>query len=246
MGIGDQIIGTGLARGAAARGKRIAFGDKARIIWDGNSRAIFHGNPNIAPPGSELAPDLEWIPYYKGHRMYNRAAVGRWEWNYGFHVRPGELPIAGERRDNLVLLEPNVPRKDCAPNKQWPAARWQQLAELLTRAGYEVRQFEYGRPYRVAPVIETKSFLDAAIWLKRARLAILPEGGLHHAAAAVGCPAVVLFGGFAPPQVLGYKSHANLTGGAEACGSFGRCMHCAEAMDRISVADVLEASERFL
>jgi ADP-heptose:LPS heptosyltransferase len=78
-------------------------------------------------------------------------------------------------------------------------------------------------------------------------LYIGPEGGLHHGAAAVGIPAVVLFGGFIPPQVTGYKTHVNLTGGADFfCGSLQACKHCAEAMERIKSKHVCDAAKGFL
>jgi len=51
---------------------------------------------------------------------------------------------------------------------------------------------------------------------------------------------VVLFGGFIPPSVTGYAAHANLTGGAEACGSLKPCPHCRKAMEAISVEEVVE------
>ncbi len=69
MGLGDQLMASGMARGAKARDKRIAFGDGRRIIWDGNSHEIFRGDPNVALPGSEGTTDLKWIAYYKGKRI---------------------------------------------------------------------------------------------------------------------------------------------------------------------------------
>ena len=80
-----------MARGAAARGKRIAFGDGRRIIWGPACPVIFKGNPNIAPPGSEGARDLEWVAHYKGHRLYNQLGAGRWIWNMYFRPVPGEI-----------------------------------------------------------------------------------------------------------------------------------------------------------
>jgi hypothetical protein len=66
---------------------------------------------------------------------------------------------------------------------------------------------------------------------------------MHHGAAAMNIPAVVLFGGFVPPAVTGYDSHTNLTGGAEfACGSFRYCEHCIAAMKAISVDEVVTAA----
>jgi hypothetical protein len=53
---------------------------------------------------------------------------------------------------------------------------------------------------------------------------------------------VVLFGGFIPPSVTGYGGHANLTGGAEACGSLDPCRHCQAAMGRIGVDEVHAAA----
>jgi hypothetical protein len=246
MGIGDDVIATGLARGAKDRGKRIAFGDGKRIIWGPHSSTIFRGNPNIALIGTERASDIEWIQYYKGHRIYNRQSGDRWTWNYEFRVSQGEIffgddEMKYEDDDNLILMEPNVPNKPCGLNKQWPIDRFQQVADELTSAGFTVRQFDYGRPNRVAAGVHTPTFRDAVARLKSARLAILAEGGLHHAAAAVGTPAVVLFGGFVPPEVLGYDTHVNLTGGATACGSHRTCQHCIDAMRSITVDEVLDA-----
>ena len=251
MGIGDQIIGSGMARGAALRRKRVAFGDGVRIRWDGNSAQIFKNNPNVAPPGSETSSDLEWVHYYKGNRVYNSQGNGRWIWNYDFKVRPGEMFLDAEEEryalpDNLVVVEPNVPNKKCGPNKQWSVTRFREVVAILQKMGLEVRQFSYGGVNSVVEGVKTVSFRRAVGLLKKARVAVLPEGGLHHAAAAVGCPAVVLFGGFAPPAVLGYDGHVNLTGGADACGSFVKCPHCLEAMGRITPEEVIEAVRKLL
>jgi hypothetical protein len=245
MGIGDDIIATGMARGAKDRGRRIAFGDGQRIRWGPYSTMIFKNNPNVAPPGSERDKDIEWINYYKGHRIYNSQSNGRWIWNYNFKVNPGEIFLdnATSVDPDLIVIEPNVPNKPCGPNKKWPY--WKDLAEKLMHDKWKVIQFEYGGANRVVPGIDTPTFRHAAAWLKKAHLAILPEGGLHHASAAVGTPAVVLFGGFVPPAVLGYDDHINLTGGAIACGSFNRCPHCEEAMKKITVEEVLDSVRNY-
>jgi hypothetical protein len=252
MGLGDNLMATGMARGAAQRGKRIAFGAGGKIIWDQHSGLIFRGNPNIAPPGSEGASDLEWVPFYKGHRLYNRREGDRWVWNYDFRAAPGEMFFTEEEREfgaqfgrGFILIEPNVAKfKSVAPNKQWPVDRYRSVAAALKRAGHEVRQFRYpgsaGLPD--VPTIRAKSFRHALAVLAHAALYVGPEGGLHHGAAAVGIPGVVLFGGFIPPDVTGYPTHINLTGGAKDCGSLNRCSHCVAAMAAISVKQVCEAS----
>lgn len=235
-------MATGLARGAAARGKRIAFGDGRRIIRGPWCEEAFRHNPNIA---REVGPEVEWIPWYKGNRGYNRPGDGRWIWNFTFAPTPGEFffdeaerAFAVERAG--VLIEPNVPwHKSVAFNKDWGIRRYQALADRLRAAGVPVFQFSYGK-LRLAGVelVEVASFRQAAAALSGFELAIVPEGGLHHAAAAVGTPAVVIFGGFIPPSVTGYPFHVNLTGGARACGSWRACQHCREALDTITVEQV--------
>lgn len=134
-----------------------------------------------------------------------------------------------------------------APNKDWGREKYQSVAKELQSRGYEVAQFSFGQ-VRLSGVrvITVSSFREAAIALTRSRMAILPEGGLHHGAAAVGVRAVVLFGGFIPPVVTGYSSHTNLTGGADACGSLHPCKHCRQAMGAISVDEVVNSAEEII
>lgn len=254
-GLGDELIATGLARGAAERGKRIAFGDGRRILWGPHSPEIFKGNPNIAPPGCHRDQNIEWIKYYKGHRIYNIGHGDHWEWNYDFRPKPGEMfldlheiEFAKTVLQGVVLIEPNVPwHKTCAVNKDWGFERYQAVADRLLKMGCRVGQFDFGRD-RLAGVqlISTPSFRHSMAVLQRAALVICPEGGLHHAAAAMGTPAVVLFGGFIPPEATGYLIHTNLTGGARACGRVSRCEHCRAAMDVIKVDDVYDEALGYL
>lgn len=256
MGWGDQLLASGLARGAKERGKRIAFGDKRKIIWDSRSPDIFRGNPNIASPGSEGADDLDWVRFYKGHRIYNRQAGDRWEWNYDFKAIPGEMFFDDRERQEsrrygkgFILIEPALPPgKSVAPNKDWGARNYQIVADRLRNDGHRVVQFSSpgSTPLQNVQRLRTRSFRDAVSIIRHAKLYIGPEGGLHHAAGAARIPGVVLFGGFIPPQVTGYDIHTNLTGGAEACGSLRPCKHCADAMARISVDEVLDAARERL
>jgi hypothetical protein len=246
------LIATGLAKGAAARGKKIAFGDGRRILWDANSPTIFKGNPNIAPPkGTALnaSLDLEWIRFYKGNRLYNRHTPGRWEWNYDFRCIPGEIFLTKEEKqfaklagEGFVLIEPNPSPKSPVANKQWPFERYEEVARTLRAEGHDVLQLHYrgAKLLKGARQFPCPSFRIGLAVMARASLYIGGEGGLHHGAAAVGVGGVVLFGGFIPPAVTGYALHTNLTGGAEACGSLQPCDHCRAAMEAIGADEVLE------
>jgi hypothetical protein len=255
MGYGDQLMATGLARGARARGVRIALGDGQRILWDKHSAEVFKGNPNLAQPGEERAKDLEWVGYFKGSRIYNSqdAAKARWIWNPDWRRIRGEVFFSGgevraaERiGDDFVLIEPNVPWwKSVAANKDWGRRNYQAVADRLAAKGLRVVQLMHDRTeVRLGGVEPARSlsFRDALSQLKRAKLFIGPEGGMHHGAAALGVPAVVLFGGFIPPETTGYPEHANLTGGAEACGRYTPCDHCKAAMAAIGVDEVVAAA----
>jgi len=253
MGYGDDILASGYARGAWKRGKRVAFGDGNRIIWGPWSKEIFRHNKNVAEPGSEGSPDLEWCDFYKGHRNYNHLHPdgSRWVWNMNFHARPGELYFGADElaealklHTGFVLIEPNVPQqKSVKVNKQWPFDRWQKVADLLMAANLHVVQLVYpGALYRLDGVhhVRCENFRMACAILSRAALFIGHEGGMHHAAAALDIPGVVIFGGFIPPQVTGYPLHHNLTGlDTIACGSLHKCDHCAACMEAITVDEVM-------
>ena len=253
MGYGDEIIGTGLAKGLARQHLKAAFGDGKKILWGPWCEEMFANNPNIARPGGEQSNHLRWIPHYKGSRMYNKQSADRqrWVWNYDFKVSPGEFFFSDAERSlikysrstlgDFIVIEPNVPwQKPVAANKDW-GDKYFHLTERLQKHGAQIVQFIHKnsvRRLRGVTSLQMTNFREVIATLSLAKLYIGPEGGMHHAAAAVGIPAVVLMGGFIPPQVVGYDSHINLTGGAEACGSIQPCAHCEKAMQRIDVDEV--------
>ncbi len=251
------MIATGLARGAAARGKKIAFGSNGHIMWSSQDHEIFHGNPNIAPPGSERAKDLEWIDYRKGHRLYGTVSGGRWIFR-DFKCVPGQVFFTDEERTFglaarvQIVLEPRVkPRGACdGSNKSWGVARYQALADELRKMGYQCAQLvPPGQPpllNKGVAAIYTRTFRLALAVLQHAQLFVGPEGGLHHGAAMANIPAVVLFGGFNTPRSTGYDTHTNIVVGDKPCGSIAPCRHCQDAMASISVEQVLHAALAYM
>lgn len=262
-----------MARGAFAAGERVAFGDGRRIIWGPHAEQVYRGNPNVARPGEEGRSDLRWVEHYKGARAYARPGGRGWVWNMDFRPTPGEFffdlnerIVADSFDPGFVLIEPTVPaHKAVAVNKRWRFERFQRVADLLRLDGHRVLQFThdhgpprgrraarqfYGRDWNLEGVERhhVNSFRWAVSGLSRAALFIGHEGGMHHAAAAVGVPAVVIFGGFIPAQVTGYDTHVNLAdpSGAPACGSTTPCAHCREALDAITAEQVHEAARRLL
>ncbi len=258
MGYGDELMGSGMARGSQARGERVAFGDRERnrVVWSRESHLIYQGNPNIIPPGiSPFAKDFAtvWIPHYKGVRLYGKPRHGGWRWDYSFRAKPGEVMLtpqevarAEEKMPRgAILIEPHV--KPTAPNKRWPWERYLSISQRLQRHGLRVAQFSYGSPILAGALpVASPDFRTSIAMLALCSIYIGPEGGLHHAAAAVGTPAVVIFGGYIPPLLTGYDFHTNIAGTDEPCGNNLECAHCRKAMAKIEVDEVFYAATRIL
>ena len=247
-----------MARGAHERGDLVAFGSDGEIRWDHHSELIFRDNPNIAKPGQERIATT-WIPFYRGNRLYNREDKlnERWIWNMTFQAQRGEMffsqaELVDAKRSGkgFVIVEPHAALwKTVSSNKTWPADRFQAVVEMLRADGHDMVQLEYhGVTTRLRGVrrVETQNFRQALAVLRRAALIIVSEGGLHHGAAAVSTPAVVLFGGFIPPQIMGYDGHVNLAAAGPACGRFTPCQHCEKAIRSITVESVLDAARGLL
>jgi len=174
-----------------------------------------------------------------------------------FRPQAGEFFFSDEEKNwarsqgkGYIVIEPNLPGfKEAAVNKQWPVDRYYAVAEELRQAGHEIVEFSYGGGNHIpkARLVKPPTFRHAAACLSHAKLYIGPEGGLHHASAAVGLRAVVIFGGFIPPEVTGYDTHTNLTGkNDKACGSLKKCDHCRQVLQTIKVHHVLEAAQKYL
>lgn len=228
-------MATGEAKRAQARDPRPV------VILDrhGNPRrhALFENNPRIAYARSaahqEITNGSSVRPYIAGK------TDRRWTWK-PYRPEPGEIYLTegenrfGKERGGHILIEPNVKERD-ALNKDWSWNRWLALLPLLkglplAQAGSSNAAILPGVRHFV-----THSFREACAVLAHSRGFVGTEGGLHHAAAALGVPAVVIFGGFISPAVTGYPGQRNLFASEGlGCGSRLPCQHCREAMHKIT------------
>lgn len=238
MGYGDDLMVTAQAREVyRLYGVPVVVGPKAE--WS----EVFENNPHILrkPVG-----DYRVLNNYKGTRPYIKAVVdGRMVFS-DFKAQPGELYFKFQERlwaqkktgdKPFIVIEPHTKRMVFSTNKEWPFERSQKLVDSLP---YRFVQLGPRKTLRGVTHIPTASFRQACSVLDRAALYVGPEGGLHHAAAALGKPAVVIFGGHSDPKVTGYDSHVNISRG-EPCGSMRPCKHCKDAMASISVEEVAQA-----
>jgi ADP-heptose:LPS heptosyltransferase len=183
-------------------------------------------------------PGCEWLIDYTGHRPYiTHEDSDRWHWNYDYRAEPAEIfwgPDEHVEPGNYVVIEPHI-KGGASPAKQWK--HYQAVVDGLPEI--EFRQPSYGRHILrgVRPV--GTNLRQAALLLAGARAVLLPDGFLQHLAAAVGTPGVVIFGGFAPKEVLGYPIHTNLGDGAYGQRKGGR--DSATAMEAIRPEQVIRA-----
>lgn len=206
---------------------------------------VFENNPRIS---RDITRHTQRLLNASGHRPYIAAKGPKaWAWR-PWDIAPGELYFTQAERDfaaahaGRVLIEPHT--KVEGSNKAWPWERWQQLVD---RGGDFVQVGAPGaRALRGVTFVETASFRLACAVLAQSRAFVGPEGGLHHAAAAVGVPAVVLFSEFIGVDITGYPMHRNLRHAGAACGSRIPCVGCRSAMARITVDEVAANLEQIL
>lgn len=139
-----------------------------------------------------------------------------------------------------VIIEPNTKAADLSKNKAWPWERWQELVDSLNLPWVQLGDTE-SQTLKGVRRVHTKHFRDALGYLDKCTLLVTTDGALHHAAAALGKKAVVLWGGLAPPQILGYELHRNICHADWWCGYNKPCVHCRDTMAKITVDEVRKA-----
>lgn len=246
MGYGDDLMVSGRARVAQQTDPR-----KVRIVYRrGGARwsPVWDHNPRIA--SFEASGDFQEIearglnnqrPYHTGK------TVERWTYNLDFRPDAGEIYFTdaerafGKSHRIEIAIEPTI-KSGASPNKQWGFERWQEFARIASAAGFHLTQIgRVGtRPLQHSVLIAIEGFRQTCAVLANARAYVGHEGGMHHAAAALGVPGVVIFGGFIATETTGYPIHRNLgVHVGDACGMRIPCEHCARVMAGITPEKVL-------
>jgi hypothetical protein len=187
-----------------------------------------------------------WLPNYPGKRPYIAGQNNGQIIFADFKPTPGELFFTKEEltwadevapKEDFIIIEPNV--KDTyihTVNKAWHY--WHDLI----KHDYPFYQMGRYEDKAITKFIKTKTFRQAMLVLSKAKLFVGTDGGLHHAAAALNVPAVVIWTGFTSPKHLGYDQHINIHDGGEPCGTYNKvCEHCITISKNITVERVLDA-----
>ncbi len=244
MGLGDWIMATSQVRSMHQANRRpvLIIGPAGRAMWS----EVFLHNPRILRRPETNCQILRNGP---GLRPYIRAKhPQRWYWK-PWPIAPGEIFLSEDERASAfpyrgcVVIEPHTKVAD--GNKAWPWERWQAVVDALP----DVRFVQVG-PFNTRPLdgveLATTNFRQAMAILSSASAFVGTEGALHHAAAALDIPAVVLWSEFISPDITGYDTQNNLRHAGEACGARVPCVGCRISMGLITVDEVVSNLQEVL
>lgn len=248
MGAGDSLMAAGRAR---------------KLHQETKQPVLIVGRHNVRY-WSDLWNDVPYIIRRPAGRRYQTLVDGsgvrayiaaktpeRWTWR-PFTPTPAEivftsaeLAFAAPYR-GMVIIEPNV-KANTHSNKAWFWDRWQQVVSSMPETRFVqcipkgLHQTLHGVSWVVTP-----TFRQACAVLSVCRAFVGTEGGLMHAAAAVGTPAVVLWSEFISPGITGYVQHRNLRHAGPACGMRTNCPGCRASMEAITVDEVVHNLQEIL
>lgn len=258
MGLGDELMALGQAQHLAKQtGKRVRIVGRTKQprwhdLWSREAAIVRHGEK----VDRALVVDMVNGP---GARPY----IARWETEDGkarsifsdWEARPlrASWPLTaeesaaaaehGRRLGPYAVLEHRL-APQASPNKAWSDEGYAAVARGLRKLG--LLPIQLGpEPENLLPDVvhvQTKDFMDVFPALAGAALYIGPECGLHHAAAAVGARAVVIFGHFASRRATGYPPGHKILGGDHGCGRWGTCPDCCRWLRALSPQSVLDAA----
>ena len=240
MGLGDWLMASGDAKEANERtGKKVKLGNGVTMFWDGQ---VFANNPRMA---SKSDTDVVWVKNYQNHRPYIKGTNnGHMLFNDDYKPVVGEIYFDNEEQKAIdkiqgdyIIVEPSVKKTFIhTVNKAWHG--WEELFK------HDLPWLQLGdfTTDKKTKWLETPTFRNALQVLSKAKLFVGTDGGLHHAAAALGIPSVVIWTGFTSPRHLGYDTHRNIHDGSEPCGTYNSvCKHCLLKSKAITVEQVLDA-----
>lgn len=204
---------------------------------------VFEGSPYILRRQTQAR--INRVLSSSGHRPYiGMKTVARWLWN-PYQPKAAEMFFSAEEiafaepYRGMVMIEPNVKANNHS-NKAWAKGRWPQVVSALPDVEF-VQCVSGSVKLNDVTLIAAPTFRHACAVLSVCRAFVGTEGGLHHAAAAVKTPAVILWSEFIHPSITGYRTQVNLRHAGNPCGMRVNCRGCQKSMEAITVTEVVAA-----
>ena len=258
-GLGDELMLTAVAAEARRLGRPINILTNRPDVWESNDdpeRVVTNIDRWFRVYFRKRIPtEITHLPYNNGTHRHIGEQIGR---NIGIELQSGWRPVYSPRRpldapEKFIVVQNSCRGAQCsAYTKEWPFERWNKLVAELIAWGHTVIQIGTDRDPAIAGTTDYrgKTDLAQAAWLlERAKLFIGLESGLMHVAAAVGAPAVIVYGGRTRPWETGYPWHwhaANTSIPCAGCALNAGCPHDVKCMKEIGVDEVLSLVQRAL
>lgn len=275
MGLGGELMWTSVAREIYERsGKQsIPVMSQPGSVFSLVKSDVFFNNPHFTETPSSAVPLVMNSPaanYCKSdapdraaHR-YDRHAIEQACEVYGIpdpalkcelfltqeeETRVDQLLSSAGVTGDFFVVEPNV-KDEYSLNKRYPHEKWQTASEAVVSvtgmcavqvgtAGSDVIR-------GACDLTGMTTFRVAAGIIARSKFLMCSEGGLMHAANAVGTRAAVIVTGFIHPRMTCYPENENVWIGSAhgPCGMKAHCDACAHEAAEHDVTELIEAALR--
>lgn len=261
MGLGDDLMWLGEA-------SKVHEQHPDAVIHDGQGFSPMWENvPWVVQPNAQTDKEKIFVsPKPNGQRWYIDHFGGGRVYYKKYEPIPAPYVVSDDESavadavlkangitGQFVVINPDTKNTTLSSNKDWGFGNWQELTNLLKDDVAVVRlkptssttdvsgRVEYKEPEIEGAInIPTSSARAAFAVASKASLIITPEGGLHHFAAAVGVPAMVIYGSVISPESTGYKDckqrYYYFNDDHAPCGRQSHCSRCRDAMNAIEPA----------
>jgi ADP-heptose:LPS heptosyltransferase len=275
---GADILATGEAKIIHQENPevKIAFGNpevlsqndqgKTKFYW----AEIFENNPYILQPGENAEQVMVISNYPKSRPFFNYAKTRytqaddgskvpyKFAYNPDYEVTCGELYFSDSEiaeaeklienfEAPIIFIDPHADN----PNKHWIFERWDDVIKQSSHQFVQLTYDEHAVPLNGAVQLNTTTFRQACAVLNAGvgrGILLTVDCDLHHAAAALKMPAIVLWSHYSHPDNFGYNDHINIRWdpAGKPCGLRDNCIQCKTSVEMIKVRDVNLAIEMAL
>ena len=237
------------------------------IVYENNPNIANCNNLDFSKPIHIIDYHSKNRPYIN----YSKSDNIRYVWNSTFRVTPGKLYFSdkeinqaeivfkqakkywyeknAEKYEGIIFFESSATRSHRAKfenkynNLDWGYENWKKLINNISSKFLIIQSSHENTKILDNTFISNKlGFRESCALMSKCDLYIGSHGGFSHVAAALKKKAVVYFGGWVSPDILGYQTHHNIyfNNTSSPCGSVGiNCDHCQKAREFIK-PDIFE------
>ncbi len=233
------------------------------IIYENNPNISNCNNLDYSKP----IHIIDYHPGNRPYIDYKNSTNKKYVWNKEFKAVPGELYFTRKEEEDadkiikkaidfwntknkhkfksIIFYEPSSTKIDNKQfgikqiNKAWSDENWLKLAKKLQNE-YLLIQSIHSKSKKINGIYSPDylDFRSACALMSKCDLYVGLEGGFVQVAGALNKKAVVYYGGWIDPKIIGYKFHENLyyENTQSPCGEYvDICNHCEEARRHITV-----------